>query len=165
MISDSNLDSSRKAIKLTRVIENMQSSFNAITNCKIPVIACVSGICLGGAIDMISACDIVVCDSTAVFSIKEVDIGMTPDLGTINRLTHSCKDHSLLKELTFTGRNFGGGTAKDIGLVSTVFANKNEMMMGVEKLAGEISKKSPTAIYAIKKVFNFHKSNQVYLCK
>lgn len=137
----------------------MQSAFNAITNCKVPVIACVSGNCLGSTIDMLSACDMIMCDSTAVFAFKEVDIGMTPDLGVISRLTYSCKDHSMLQELTYTGRDFDGKTAKDIGLVSRVLADKNEMMTKAEEIARDISKKSPLAIYAIKKMFNFHRSN------
>ena len=158
MISDSDVDPSRKAVKISRIISNMQSAFDAITNCKIPVIVCINGICLGGAIDMITSCDIIYCDNTSTFSIKEVDIGMTPDLGTINRLTHTSKNHSLLKELTLTGRNFGSSTAKEIGLVSKTFKTKKEMMNEANQLALEISKKSPTAIYSIKKVFNFHKS-------
>lgn len=135
----------------------MQEAFNAISKTRVPVIACVSGYCLGGAIDMISACDMVFADSTSIFGIKEIAIGMVPDLGTLNRLTYNCPNTSLLAELVYTGRDFGSQTAKDIGMISRGFEDRAKMMDYVRKLAQNISSFSPTAVVAIKKTLMFHK--------
>ena len=156
-ISDPDKDPARKGIVIMKLIENMQEAFNVISKTRVPVIACISGLCLGGAIDMISACDMVFSDSTAIFGIKEIAIGMVPDLGTLNRLTYNCPNTSLLAELVYTGRDFGSHTAKDIGLVSRVFTSNQEMMKYVADLVQSITSFSPTAVVAIKKTLMFHK--------
>ena len=137
----------------------MQEAFNAITNTRVPVIACISGYCLGGAIDMISACDMVFTDTSSVFGIKEIAIGMVPDLGTLSRLTYNCPNTSLLAELVYTGRDFGSHTAKEIGMVSKVFDNRQEMLKYVNSLTQNIGSFSPAAVVAIKKTLMFHKGN------
>ena len=84
----------------------MQSSFNQIEKCKVPVICQVQGICIGGAVDMITCCDMIFCDENSQFCIKEVKLAMAPDLGTIQRLFVLSKNKQLMAELTYTARNF-----------------------------------------------------------
>lgn len=105
---------------------------------------------------MISGFDVVYADDSSVFSIKEVAIGMTPDLGTINRAMYLSGNKGLLAELAYTGRDFGSLTAREIGLVARVFGSRGEMMKAVRKLAREISDLSPVAVYGIKKTMTFH---------
>ena len=106
---------------------------------------------------MISTCDMVFADTTSIFGIKEIAIGMVPDLGTLNRLTYNCPNTSLLAELVYTGRDFGAVTGKEIGMVGRVFEKREEMMDFAGKLAGSIGSFSPAAVVAIKKTLMFHK--------
>lgn len=98
------------------------------------MIAAVHGACIGGAIDIITACDIRYCSSDAFFSVKEVDLAITADLGTLQRLP-SIVGFGNAMELALTGRRFTGSEAKDLGLVSKVFTSKQALEEGVEVVA------------------------------
>ncbi|VDL63818.1 unnamed protein product [Nippostrongylus brasiliensis] len=100
-------DVARKARLLRRKILQMQQSFTNIEKCCKPVIAAVHGICLGGAIDIISACDIRHCTKDSVFSVKEVDVGLAADVGSLNRLPKICGNESWLKEVRYRSYAFG----------------------------------------------------------
>ncbi len=76
-------DALRRSIKLIPVIKNLQESFNILEDIKVPVIVGVHGLCIGGGIDLITAADVRYCTEDAKFTIKEVDIGIVADLGTI----------------------------------------------------------------------------------
>ena len=155
-VNDDSKDVARRSLIIERMVVNMQNSFLSVSKCRVPVIACVQGLCIGGAIDLISAFDMVYADTSSVFSIKEVMIGMTPDLGTLNRVTYMSGNKGLLAELAFTGRDFGADTAKEIGLVSKVYVSREEMMVQARKVAREIASMSPVAVYGIKKTITFH---------
>ena len=135
------------------MVHLLQRSFSAIQKCKIPVIAKVHGLCLGGAIDLISACDMVYAEENSSFAIREVKIGMSPDLGTIQRLSLKSKNHNLFKELAFTGRFFDNQEAMEIGLIAGYFS-KEKLNDRVQKVAQEIAENSPTAIYVVKQSLN-----------
>lgn len=89
-------DAGRNARALRRKILELQASFNAVDNCSKPVIAAIQGYCLGGAIDLISACDMRYSTGDAQFSIKEIDIGMAADVGTLQRLPRIIGDGMML---------------------------------------------------------------------
>ena len=110
-------DVGRNARLLRRKILELQASFNAVDNCREPVLAAIQGYCIGGAIDLISACDMRYAAEDAQFSIKEIDIGMAADVGTLQRLPRIIGD-GMLRELAYTGRAFGAEEARSIGLVS-----------------------------------------------
>ena len=78
-------DVARTALQLRNLILGFQESFNAIENCNQPVIAAVHGACIGAGVDMVSACDVRMCTADAKFQIKEVDIGLAADVGTLQR--------------------------------------------------------------------------------
>ena len=111
-----------------------------------PVIAAVSGFCLGMGIDIITACDIRLCTQDSKFSIKEVDIGICADLGTIQRFQKVTGNDSWLRELAYTARVFGAEEAAKHGLVSTVYSNKEDVLKAAFKIAETIATKSPLAI-------------------
>ena len=104
----------------------------------------------GGAIDLISACDMRYSTVDAKFSIKEIDMGMAADVGTLQRLPRIIGD-GMMRELAFTGRTIRGDEARSIGLVNRTYADQQALMEGVLELARDIASKSPIAIRGTRK--------------
>lgn len=98
------------------------------------MIAGIHGACIGGGIDIVTACDIRFCTEDAFFLVKEVDLAITADLGTLQRLP-SIVGYGNAMELALTGRRFTGPEAKVLGLVSRVFGSKNDMDEGLRLVA------------------------------
>jgi delta(3,5)-delta(2,4)-dienoyl-CoA isomerase len=119
---------------LRRQIMAMQDSVTALERCRKPVIASIHGGCIGGGIDIITACDIRVCTEEAFFSVKEVDLALAADLGTLQRLPGIVGFGNAM-ELALTARRFSGLEAKEMGLISRVFHSKHELDEGVRDLA------------------------------
>ena len=76
----------RKREKLRRAILDLQDTLTSLERCRKPVIAAIHGACIGGGIDLICCADMRYCSGDAFFSIKEIDMGMTADVGTLQRL-------------------------------------------------------------------------------
>lgn len=115
------------------------------------MIAAIKGACIGGGIDIVTACDIRYCSEDAFFSVKEVDLGLTADLGTLQRLPGIVGFGNAM-ELALTGRRFSGQEAKEFGLVSQVFGSNEELDEGVKIIAEGIAAKSPLAVTGTKAV-------------
>ena len=90
------------------MIKNFQEAFHNVAKCRIPVLIGVHGNCIGGAIDLFASSDIRYCTNDSKFSIKEVDLAIVPDVGTLQNLPWKIGNDSLFRELVFTGRFFGG---------------------------------------------------------
>lgn len=144
------VDVARQALKIKRHVTRMQDAFNAIEKIPQPVIAAIHGACIGGGIDLIAACDIRLASVETVFSIKEVDIGLAADLGTLQRLPRITGNESLLRELAFTGRNFTCVEGQLLGLFSRVLPSPTDTLAAATALAVEIAKKSPVAVAGTK---------------
>lgn len=127
-------DQGRTREKLRRQIKSMQRAVTAVEECRKPVIAAVHGACIGGGVDIITACDLRYCTEEAYFSVKEVDIGITADLGTLQRLPGIVGFGNAM-ELALTARNLYGSEAKHLGLVAQVFTDKGAMDKGVALVA------------------------------
>lgn len=153
-------DVGRNAEQLRRKILSLQASFNAVDHCRKPVIAAIQGYCLGGAIDLISACDMRYCSADARFSIKEIDMGMAADVGTLQRLPRIIGD-GMMRELAYTGRTLNGAEAQAIGLVNRVYENPEALMEGVNELARQIAEKSPLAIRGTKEMIRYMRDHRV----
>jgi enoyl-CoA hydratase len=153
-------DVGRNAEKLRRKILELQASFNAVDNCRKPVLAAIQGYCLGGAIDLISACDMRYSTVDAQFSIKEIDIGMAADVGTLQRLPRIIGD-GMMRELAFTGRTIAGEEARSIGLVNRTFADTDALHEGVMAIAREIASKSPVAVRGTKEMIRYMRDHRV----
>ncbi|WP_150629566.1 crotonase/enoyl-CoA hydratase family protein, partial [Pseudomonas fluorescens] len=123
-------DVGRNARMLRRKILQMQASFTAVDQCRKPVLAAVQGYCIGGAIDLIAACDMRYAAEDAQFSIKEIDIGMAADVGTLQRLPRIIGD-GMLRELAYTGRSFGAEEARGMGLVNRIYSDAASLLDGV----------------------------------
>ncbi|MES1914186.1 MAG: hypothetical protein MHM6MM_006291 [Cercozoa sp. M6MM] len=115
---DQSQDAGRKAVALRQRISQMQQNITAAENCRVPVIACVHGGVIGGAIDLITACDIRIASSDAFFSVKEVDIGMAADVGTLQRLPKVVRSDSWVRDVCLTGRRFDAQEALQQGITS-----------------------------------------------
>ena len=154
-------DVARKAFQLKKMVDGMQACFTAIEKCPQPVIAAVSGACVGAGIDLITACDIRICDVKSIFSIKEVQIGLAADVGTLQRIPKVIGNHSLMRELAYTGRNFNAEECQKLGLVSEILENKDQVMERAQSLAEEIASQSPVAVYGTKINLNYARDHSV----
>ena len=141
-------------------ILELQDTFSSLEDCRMPTIAAIQGACIGGAIDMVSACDMRYCDEDAFFKIAEVDIGIAPDVGTLQRLP-SLMPIAAVRELAYTGRKFDASEAKNLGLVNEVYSSKEDMLKQVMLKAEEIAKKSPLVTRVIKKQINYARDHSV----
>ena len=140
------IDSARIACRYQTLIKELQESFTVIEKCPQPVIACVSGACIGAGVDMISACDIRLCTEDTWFSIKEVDIGLAADVGTLQRMPKIVGNDSIIRELVYTGRPFNAKEALNIGFIGSICKNKVELYEKAMHIARSIASKSPVAI-------------------
>ena len=113
-------DVARKGRVLSRKIRAYQETMTSLEKCLKPIVSAVHSACIGAGIDMITAADIRYCTEDAWFSVKEVDIGMAADVGTLQRLPKVIKSQSLVRELCLTARKFDSKEAYDCGLVSRV---------------------------------------------
>lgn len=125
------------------------------------VIALCHGISYGGAIDLATAADIRYCVKSTRFCIKEVDVGLAADVGTLSRLPKIGVSYSWAKEATYTSRVFDGGEAMRVGFVSRVLASKEEMLKAGLELASVIAAKSPVAVQSSKALMDFSRDRPV----
>jgi enoyl-CoA hydratase len=135
-----------------------QDAFNALEACRIPVLAAIQGGCVGGGLDMVTACDMRYCTQDAFFTIFEINIGMTADVGTFPRLVQQMPE-GLVRELAYTGRRMPASEALSTGLVNSVFDNHEEMLASVMTIAAEIASKAPLAVYGCKHLINYSKDH------
>ncbi|XP_078103170.1 delta(3,5)-Delta(2,4)-dienoyl-CoA isomerase, mitochondrial [Sander vitreus] len=143
-------DTARISWNMRKIITKYQETFSVIEKCPKPVVVAVHGACVGGGVDLITACDIRLCTQDAWFQVKEVDIGLAADVGTLQRLPKVIGSRSLVNELALTARKMYADEAKSSGLVSRVFADKEAMMAGALEMAGEIAGRSPVAVQGTK---------------
>jgi delta(3,5)-delta(2,4)-dienoyl-CoA isomerase len=160
-VSPTPLDPARKATALRRHIFEFQDCISALEKCEKPVIAVLHGISYGLGIDMCLACDVRFSTSTTQFSVKEVDIGIAADIGTLSRLPHSVGNHSWMKEICLSARVFGSDEALQHGLVSRVYKDKSEAVGEAMKLAALIAMKSPVAVQGTKAILNYSRDHTI----
>lgn len=145
--------------KLFGAIKRLQDTHDAVARCRKPVIAAVSGWCIGGGVDLITACDIRLASADAKFSVREVKLAMVADVGTLARLPQIVgQGHA--RELAFTGDDFSAQRAQAIGLVNEVFETPAKLMEGARALAARIAKNSPLVVGGIKHVLNAQSEKQ-----
>ena len=147
-------DPSRRAERMRRMVMLLQDTFTAIEQARMPVIGAVQGGAIGGAVDLLSACDMRYCTQDAFFTIKETQLGMTADVGTLQRLPKLIPI-GIVKELAYTGRNFGAAEAQQLGFVNQVFDDQTSMLDAVMKIAQQIAMNSPLAVSGTKTMINY----------
>ncbi|TMS34999.1 hypothetical protein L596_002486 [Steinernema carpocapsae] len=161
MFGEPPLDVARQARNMGAKIRSYQQSLSSLDDCPKPVIAAIHGFCLGGGVDLISSCDIRWASKEAIFSIKEVDIGLAADVGSLNRLPKICGNSSWIRELAYSARNFGAKEAFDYGLLSRVFDSPNQVKQEAIKFAALLAQKSPIAMQGTKVNLNYSRDHTV----
>ena len=145
---------------LRRVILDLQDTLTSLERCRKPVLAAIHGGCIGGGIDLVTCADMRYASSDAYFTIKEIDIGMTADVGTLQRLPKLVGE-GIVRELAYTGRKFDAQEAKEIGLVNRVFESREALYAGVHEIAATIAAKSPLSIRGTKEMITYARDHSV----
>lgn len=138
----------------------LQESFSAFEKARMPVLAAIQGGCIGGAVDMVTAADMRYCSADAFFVIQEINIGMTADVGTLQRLPKLIPD-GVAREMAYTGRRMTAQRALEVGLVNEVFPTHEALVEGVLALAAEIASKSPLAVWGSKEMLTYARDHSV----
>lgn len=146
---------------LRKKILEIQESMNAIERCRKPVIAAVHSQCIGGGVDMLSACDIRLASADAVFSIRETRLAIIADIGTLQRLPHII-GHGWFRELALTGRDFSAAEALTMGFVTRVCPDRNTLYTETDELAAQIAANAPLTVQGVKDVINYSRDHGVY---
>jgi enoyl-CoA hydratase len=138
----------------------LQKSFSCLEEARMPVLAAIQGACVGGGVDLATACDVRYVTEDTFFQIAEINIGMTADVGTFPRL---CKliPEGWVRELAYTGARLPAAKAKEIGLVNEVFQTKAAMLEHVMKVAATIAEKSPLAVAGSKRMINYARDHSI----
>lgn len=150
----------KRSEKIRELVLTLQKTVTAIEKCAKPVLAAIHKGCIGGGVDIATACDIRYCTEDAYFTVKEIDLGMVADLGTLQRLPKIIP-HGMAAEMAFTGRKVFGQEAKSIGLVNHTYPSKEDLMTGVLAIAKTIASKSPVSIRGTKDVLHYSKEHSV----
>ncbi|MDP5069975.1 MAG: crotonase/enoyl-CoA hydratase family protein, partial [Congregibacter sp.] len=153
-------DPARRAEAFRRNVLVMQDNLSAMEKCRKPVLAAIHNTCIGGAMDMVTCADMRYATADAWFSIREIDIGMTADVGTLQRLPKIIP-YGVACELAYTGRNMGAEEAQQVGLVNRVFADKEALLKGVRETAAMIASKSPLAVRGSKAMLLYSRDHTV----
>ncbi|MGK0248032.1 MAG: enoyl-CoA hydratase [Oleispira sp.] len=153
-------DPSRMAEGLRRLVLQLQDSLSSLEEVRLPVLTAIQGGCIGGALDLVCASDSRYCTADAYFTIKETELGMTADVGTLQRLP-KLMPAGIVKELAFTGRKFSAAEAQQFGLVNRVYDNQESMLVGVMEIAAQIAANSPLAVTGCKEMLNYSRDHTV----
>ncbi len=144
--------------RLRRLILEFQESISAVERCRKPVIAAVHSHCIGGGVDLTSACDIRLAAEDAVFAIRETRMAIIADLGTLQRLP-TLIGQGRTRELALTGRDFSAAEALEMGFVSRICQDQEKLYGQAEKLGLELAANSPLAVQGTKEVILFSQEN------
>lgn len=150
----------RQRADLRLTVLALQKSFSCLEEARMPVIAAIQGGCVGGAVDMVTACDLRYSTEDAWFCVQEINIGMTADVGTLQRLPKIIPE-GVARQIAYTGERFPASRAHEVGLVNGLYPDHESLVEGVLSVASEIASKSPLAIWGSKQMLNYSRDHSV----
>lgn len=139
---------------------HLQDTFTAFERARMPVLAAVQGGVVGGAVDMVTAADCRYATEDAWFCIEEINIGMTADVGTLQRLPKLIPE-GVAREMAYTGERMPASRAKELGLVNEVYTDQPAMLNAVLSIAERIASRSPLAVHGTKEMINYTRDHSV----
>ncbi|MDX1450563.1 MAG: enoyl-CoA hydratase-related protein, partial [Acidimicrobiia bacterium] len=140
-----------KSLQFLQLVKSMQGAITSVADCPKPVIAAVHGYCLGGGVDLITACDMRLAAADAVFSVRETRLAMVADVGTLQRLP-AIVGPGRVADLVYSGRDVSASEALDYGLVEKVYPDAETLLKEALELANRIAANSPLAVQGAKAV-------------
>ena len=147
------VDTARARLAFQESLRRLIDCFNALDEARFPVVCAVQGGCIGGALDLATACDIRLCSADAFFTVQEISIGMAADLGVLQRLP-KIVPQGVAREMAYTGERLGSARALAVGLVNDVLPDAAALLSRAMALAHTIASKSPLAIAGSKLALN-----------
>mmetsp|Transcript_32374 Transcript_32374/g.49523 ORF Transcript_32374/g.49523 Transcript_32374/m.49523 type:complete len:212 (-) Transcript_32374:132-767(-) len=145
-------------------IRELQACLTAVEECPLPVVAAISGACIGAGIDLSCCADVRICSASTRFSVREVRVGLAADVGTLQRLPKIVGHGSRVRELCMTGEDFGAQEAERIGFVSRVVVcgdDPNELYREALNVCNKIAANSPVAVAGTKLSLNYSRDHSV----
>ena len=143
----------RERLSFQRSLKKLMDCFTALDEARFPIVCAIQGACVGGALDLATACDLRLCSADAFFTVQEISIGMAADLGVLQRLP-KIVPQGVAREMAYTGERVGAERALAIGLVNEVLADADATRERAVALARTIASKSPLAIAGTKLALN-----------
>ena len=138
----------------------LQNAASCLEAARFPVIAAIQGGCIGGGIDLVTAADMRICTKDAFFLIEEINVGLAADIGTIQRLPKIIPA-GIAREWTMMGEKVSADRAKEVGLVSSLHENQEEMLKSAFEIAEKLASKTPLAMWVTKEVLNYSRDHSV----
>ena len=146
--------SARTRLAFQDGLRELMRCFDVLEEARFPVVASVQGGCIGGALDLVAACDLRVCSADAFFTVQEIQIGMVADLGVLQRLPKLVPP-GVAREMAYTGERVGAERALAVGLVNAVLPDAEAALRHAMELAGQIAAKSPLAVAGSKRAIGY----------
>jgi len=146
--------------KFRRELLRLQASLNSLAEARFPVIAAIQGGCIGGGVDMVSACCLRYATQDAYFVIQEINLGMMADVGTFNRVPKQLPE-AVVRELGYTGDKLGAERAERLGFVNGLFESQESLVEGALAVARRIAAKAPVAVAATKEMVSYARDHSV----
>ncbi|MFK7862565.1 MAG: crotonase/enoyl-CoA hydratase family protein [Granulosicoccus sp.] len=146
-----NMQERQRAARFYDTVKRLQGTFSCLETSRVPVLAAIQGGCIGGGVDLCTACDMRYATADAFFTVYETNLAMTADVGTFPRLCKLIPD-GLVRELAYTGRTMPAAEAKEHGLINSVYDTHEQMLSSVLDIAATIASKAPLAVYGCKRM-------------
>ena len=158
--NDDDVEVGRARANFRYNVLHLQDTFTAFERARMPVLIAAQGGVVGGAVDMVTAADCRYATEDAWFCIEEINIGMTADVGTLQRLPKLIPE-GVVREMAYTGERMPAARAKEVGLVNEVYPDQETMLDAVMEIAARIASRSPLAIHGTKEMINYTRDHSV----
>ena len=141
-------------------LAELQGSLNALAEARFPVVAALHGGCIGGAVDLATACCLRYATRDAYFVIQEINLGMMADVGTFNRMPKQLPE-AVVRELGYTGERLGAERAERFGFVNGLYDSHEALVSGALAVAAKIAARAPVAVAATKQMISYARDHGV----